>query len=921
MTFLGGISFTAPWLLLGLLTLPLLGLLLRAVPPAPIRRTFPAVSLLIGLSDRDSTTDQTPWWLLLLRMLAIAALIIGFAGPILNPANEPGRDGPVLVLIDGSWAGAPTWINQIDLATNKISAASDDGRPVAVVQLTQPEKPIFLTADEWRRRLTGLQPYPWLPDQMRVDQLIGQLSDARFDTIWISDGLNHSGRDQLLVELETRGQVVVHQSATSPLGLFPAQYNDGAILLTAQRAAANTAQSLELVAKGPDLAGIQRNLAVGTIEFDAGEVEGRATLNLPSELRNRITHFAIPNQRSAGTVTLADDSLRRREVVLISSRQDREGLELLSPVHYLENALSPTTEISSASLMDVLPSNPDVIVLVDIATLAAGETEALSGWIEDGGLLLRFAGPRLAASDVGRENEDPLIPVRLRAGGRTVGGAMSWGEPKTLAPFLENSPFSGLRIPDDVTVTTQIMAHPDATLTERVIATLNDGTPLVTRKKLGNGQIVLFHIAANAEWSTLPLSGLFVEMLERLAVSSSTKKTVAADLAGTIWNPISVLDGYGNLLDAGDRPGIAGASLLRDPLNPDLLPGVYQHQNRRLARNTLATDDLLSPANWPARISVSGFVVERELPIAALLIAMASAIFLVDVLATLALSGRLTANLRPQTASVLAVLLLLVPHLPANAGNSDDFAILASSNVTLAYILTGDVDLDRVSQAGLLGLSSTLRRRTSVEPLPPIGIDLEHDELAFFPLLYWPMTADQAQPSEAAYSRLNTYLRTGGLIVFDTRDANTKVRGITTPNEQRLSQLAEPLDMPPLEILPDDHVLSRAFYLLQDFPGRHTSRAVWVEAAPDDAERAEGMPFRNLNDGVTPVLIGGNDWASAWALDEEGRVMFPIGRGAAGQRQRELAYRFGINLVMHVLTGNYKSDQVHVPALLDRLGQ
>ena len=116
-------------------------------------------------------------------------------------------------------------------------------------------------------------------------------------------------------------------------------------------------------------------------------------------------------------------------------------------------------------------------------------------------------------------------------------------------------------------------------------------------------------------------------------------------------------------------------------------------------------------------------------------------------------------------------------------------------------------------------------------------------------------------------------------------------------------------------------MLTRTFYLLQDFPGRFVSREVWVEAAPADAEQAEGMPFRNLNDNVTPVVIGGNDWAAAWAVGERGQPLYPVGRGFAGERQREIAYRFGINLIMHVLTGNYKSDQVHVPALLDRLGQ
>ena len=116
-------------------------------------------------------------------------------------------------------------------------------------------------------------------------------------------------------------------------------------------------------------------------------------------------------------------------------------------------------------------------------------------------------------------------------------------------------------------------------------------------------------------------------------------------------------------------------------------------------------------------------------------------------------------------------------------------------------------------------------------------------------------------------------------------------------------------------------MLTRAFYLLQVFPGRHTSPDLWVEAAPPDAEQADGMPFRNLNDGVTPVIIGANDWAAAWAVNGDGSPMFQVGRGAAGEDQREMAYRFGINVVMHVLTGNYKSDQVHVPALLERLGQ
>ncbi len=181
------------------------------------------------------------------------------------------------------------------------------------------------------------------------------------------------------------------------------------------------------------------------------------------------------------------------------------------------------------------------------------------------------------------------------------------------------------------------------------------------------------------------------------------------------------------------------------------------------------------------------------------------------------------------------------------------------------------------------------------------------------------MDAGQPTPSSEAYGRLNRYLRGGGMIVFDTRDADLGGFGSSSPASARLRDLAAPLDIPPLEPLPDDHVMTRSFYLLQDYPGRYASREVWVEASPA-VEQLEGMPFRVLNDGVTPVVIGANDWAAAWAVDASGRPLLPVGRGFAGERQREIAFRFGVNLVMHVLSGNYKSDQVHVPALLDRLG-
>ncbi|MFC4214518.1 DUF4159 domain-containing protein [Pseudophaeobacter arcticus] len=934
MTMIGGLGFTAPWLLLGLLVLPLLWILLRAVPPAPRKQIFPAVTLLLGLSDQDSQSDRTPWWLLLLRLLAVAAAILGFAGPVLNPTRDSAGSGPLVLVLDGTWAGATNWQETTKQISTRLAEAGRANRPVALLQLTAPKALHFQAAATWQQQLPGLLPQPWQPSADQISATAAHLaaSNARFDSLWFSDGLVYAGQQDLTEALSSHGAVTVISSGLPVLGLLPPVAKDGALEISLLRSTPDgTAlgpRTVEVLARGRDPGGTHRTLAQVTAQFEAGAVNTSLHLALPAELRARIERFELPDQRSAGAVALSDDSLRRREVALISSGAPDEGLALLSPLHYLRQALKPTAELIEGSLGDILPANPDVIVLADVARIAPDLQDALAEWVKAGGLLLRFAGPRLASSDTARDSEEMLMPVRLRIGGRSIGGAMSWGEPKTLAPFAEGSPFFGLTIPAEVSVSSQVVAQPDPSLASRVIAALDDGTPLVTRKALGQGQVVLFHVTANAEWSSLPLSGLFVRMLERLAVSSAAKPPEAQSLEGTTWRPLTVLDGFGRSIDASTLPGVAGPDLIDQPAGPALRPGLYQSDSRSLARNALAHGDLLTAATWASDVVQAGYHSNQEQALAGLLLGLALILLSLDVVATLLISG-LLARRQGLTMGVLVLgaglgMTGAWPTAAQADGLRDDLAgehAIRAGELTLAHVLTGEAKTDRIALAGLQGLSDTLFFRTSVEPSPPVGIDLERDDLALYPLLYWPVTASQPLPSSAAYARLNSYLGSGGMILFDTRDAGRPASGSASPAARRLQQLALPLDIPPLEPLPSDHVLTRAFYLLQDFPGRHPRGTLWVEAAPADAEQVEGIPFRDLNDGVTPVVIGGNDWAAAWAVDTNGRPMLPVGRGFAGERQRELAYRFGVNLVMHVLTGNYKSDQVHVPALLERLGQ
>jgi hypothetical protein len=310
------------------------------------------------------------------------------------------------------------------------------------------------------------------------------------------------------------------------------------------------------------------------------------------------------------------------------------------------------------------------------------------------------------------------------------------------------------------------------------------------------------------------------------------------------------------------------------------------------------------------------------------LIALAVGLLGLDALAVLWLNGGMRWRLRRRAAAttaaglILAGAALLMPQNRVNAEETSDAAALAAMDRThLAYVITGNAEVDATSKAGLAGLSEELSARTALEPGDPIGVDPAKDELSFFPLLYWPVVPDAALPAPSTMARIDAYMRQGGSVLFDTRDQLERSISVNsfsgTPAAERLREMLSGLDVPPLEPVPADHVLTKAFYLLNDFPGRYSGGPLWVQTTDTDEQRADRPAA--AGDGVSTILITENDFAGAWAVDDRGTFLYPT--VPADPMQREMAYRTGINIVMYTLTGNYKADQVHVPALLERLGQ
>src|SRR5438093_3210230 len=109
MLALGSLAFASPWILAALAALPVVGWLLRVTPPAPRQIAFPAIRLLLGLVPREETPARTPWWLILLRMVIAALIIVALAHPVLNPQARLAGSGPVVLVVDDGWAAARDW--------------------------------------------------------------------------------------------------------------------------------------------------------------------------------------------------------------------------------------------------------------------------------------------------------------------------------------------------------------------------------------------------------------------------------------------------------------------------------------------------------------------------------------------------------------------------------------------------------------------------------------------------------------------------------------------------------------------------------------------------------------------------------------------------------------------------------------------
>ncbi|TJW34350.1 MAG: RNA-binding protein, partial [Mesorhizobium sp.] len=494
------LSFGAPTVLWGLLALPVIWWLLRLTPPKPQTEVFPPLKILARVLQRQETPQRSPWWLTLLRLLMAALIVAALAEPVFNPREKLPAEGAALALvIDNDWASAADWGKRVATAERLIGDAGSNGVPV-IIAFTA-EKPNAeigpFDAAAALDRLRAAKPRPIPTDRpavyARVAAALERLPGASVAVL--ADGLAAKGDEAAFNTLLSKNAARVVWAVADRLtltGLTGAENQVDGFALTAIRAPGDPAPA-QVTAGAFDDKG--RRIADATLTFAPGESTATGTMAVPFELRNDFASIALDGEHQAGAVRVLDESSKRRRVGLLSQAEADQAQPLLSPLYYIRRALQPFADLiepSSADLADAIPQildqKPAMIVMADIGTIPEQVRPKLADWVEKGGTLVRFAGSRLAAAG----NDDDLLPVRLRTGERSLGGALSWTSPQPVTEFPKAGPFADLAPPTEVTVSRQVLAEPTPDIVERTWAALADGTPLVTGLKKGKGTLVLF---------------------------------------------------------------------------------------------------------------------------------------------------------------------------------------------------------------------------------------------------------------------------------------------------------------------------------------------------------------------------------------------------------------------------------------------
>ena len=923
-------SFYHPLYLISLLLLPLIYFLIKLTPPQPHVILFPPISILKKLVPAEKTPKNSPLLLLIVRLFLVGAIITALAGPYYQISDKVIiNNQPLLIVVDDSWSSAQDWDQRKNFIQNLIHEAELQSVPTYIYAASDNNISQFIDYATTRNKIKILNPKPYVPNYSVAINIIREFTKSHENChiVWLAPALAHPDAGEFITSLES------DKKKTPNISIY-ANHNDIKIL----RNPINQKEAIHI-----DIENYNQSLN-SPIEIIASDFYGntlfqqhfdqkfqtkdKILIKAPLELRNKVSHLRINNQHTAGSVALLDDRSRRARIGIFAQSKDNSTQPLLSAYYFLSKALNPFADIvipnsgSITPIDDLLSQNITTLILSDVGLLTKSDEHVVAKFLTDGGSLIRFSGPNLAAK------ADDLLPVKLRPASRNLGGAISWEKPKKIAQFEHSSPFYEFSIPDDILISRQLLAEPTNDLNDKTWVRLEDGTPLVTAERRGKGLLVFFHISAETSWSNLPISGLFIDMLNKLSlysfISDEIKKNDVTEINNSSQlslRAVKLLDGFGNFLP-GPIDSVPSISLNNSGFtDSNNLPGFYVDGSITRAVQPISKNEILSKLDDIIKnktINTLDDISRYDLSSVFLLLSVL--LFLIDTLLSTPKSN-LSINIFKFPKLILFITILLAPNDEAYATSSPSDQLPSKEMISiltsrLAYVLNGDNNIDATAYDGLKHLTNELRARTSYEPGDPIGLDLNKDDLSLYPLIYWPIYASMPQPNEKVIQKLATFMRFGGTVIFDTRNGDAYSNVIGESQESLwLRLLLQQLDVPVVEQVPRDHVITKTYYLINKIQGSSEPCDSWVEKTFMDVADEQRNNVIQSTDNVSSLIITSCNLASAWSrFSRENNFS-----SNKDTHNLELAMRSGINIVMYTLTGNYKSDQVHKRRIIERL--
>lgn len=606
---IGPVSFDAsPWMLLAIPATAALWWLMKSVPRKPVQHIVPHIRLLYKLASQEQTPKRVPWWQYAAVATAVAGTTAALTNPTYNPEAPLTGTGPVMLVVDNDWAGARDWKARQEQMQHLIDRADKANRPVIILPTAAPQDGTDtriqgpMPASEARAIARDMSPHSWPVNYQAALQALQQApKGVPGSVVWLSNGLDDSHVPALTQSLQQFGTLVVYEDdqGDTPYLLGAPDSLQADLSIPVRRAHTGKAETLTLIAQD------DKGLAQGHAEaaFKAGEDKAIATFKIPKEARNAVTRVTIAQNDTAGGQLLVDERFRRRAVGIIENSHASAADPLTDENHYLSQAMAPFADLKTGPVDKLLQNKLSVLVMADSATVTQAQRAQIDQWVrEEGGTLIRFAGPRLAQA-LSEGVSDDLLPQALsqtrQLGNQTTGAAIG-----KIKPFAAQTPFKDIAHADEVEVTRQILPRAGHNPDIQVWAQLQDNTPLVSARPSGKGQIIFVHTTADPRWSNLAHSGLYVDMLQA-AVRSSQAVGLTAGNNDMALPPVRMLDAAGHMTTPAPavRP-LSGEAIEKGQIGPRHPPGIYGENKAYYAHNLyVAVAEMKPLGDLPGEIS------------------------------------------------------------------------------------------------------------------------------------------------------------------------------------------------------------------------------------------------------------------------------------------------------------------------------